>query len=284
MRWTPCSSVASIRCTTFPPASVWRRRWRRSSWSCRSPSRENETALHAGFVCPEPHFLESWGDAEPQVGLASIRQPTLRHIGSTRPLLESLATWSGNPETAYDRLRASWRRNVYPRRAADAPSTFDAFWNRALHDGFVRLRDPGMPAGLESFDVSAVTAPGQWDAAGTDEFVLDLHPSAGMLDGRHAHNPWLHELPDPIAKTVWDNFAALSPAAAENLGVSGGDVVRITTGAEGPSVELPALVQPGQHVKTVAIALGYGRRGTDRFAQVGPQWFEGRVPAGACRR
>ena len=166
--------------------------------------------------------------------------------------------------------------NVFPRRAADAASTFDAFWNQALHDGFVRLREPGMPAGLRPFEMSAVTAPGAWSAPGSDEFVLDLHPSAGMLDGRHAHNPWLHELPDPIAKTVWDNFAAFSPAAAESLGLTNGDVVRITTGAEGLSIELPALVQPGQHERTVAIALGYGRQGTDRFAQVGPQWLEGR--------
>ena len=238
---------------------------------------ENETTRHAGFVCPEPHFLESWGDAEPRAGLVSIRQPTVRRIGSTRPLLESLAAWSGSRTNAYDLLRASWLRNVFPRRTADAPSTFDAFWNRALHDGLVRLREPGPPAGLRDFDTSTVAAPGAWIAVGSDEFVLDLHPSAGMLDGRHAHNPWLHELPDPIAKTVWDNFAAFSPAAAERLGVSGGDVVRITAGAEDLSVELPVLVQPGQHERTVAIALGYGRQGTDRFSQVGPQWFEGRL-------
>jgi molybdopterin-containing oxidoreductase family iron-sulfur binding subunit len=237
---------------------------------------ENETTRQAGFVCPEPHFLESWGDAEPRAGLVSIRQPTLRRIGSTRPLLESLAAWSGKRAKAYDLLRASWRQNVFPRRAADAASTFDAFWNRALHDGFVRLSEPGMPDGLRRFEMSAVTAPAAWSTTGSDEFVLDLHPSAGMLDGRHAHNPWLHELPDPIAKTVWDNFAAFSPAAAASLGLTGGDVVRVTTGDEDLSVELPVLVQPGQHERCVAIALGYGRQGTDRFAEVGPQWLEGR--------
>ena len=237
---------------------------------------ENETSGHAGFICPEPHFLESWGDTEPHAGLASIRQPTLRRIGSTRPLLESIAAWSGNPTPAYDLLRASWQRRVFPRRVGDAPSTFESFWNQALHDGFVRLREPGMPAGLRQFDLSAVTPPGRWEAVGSDQLVLDLHPSAGMLDGRNAHNPWLYELPDPISKTVWDNFAALSSAAAESLGVSGGDVVRITTEDEGLSLELPALVQPGQHEQTVAVALGYGRQGTDRFAEVGPQWFEGR--------
>jgi len=102
-----------------------------------------------------------------------------------------------------------------------------------------------------------------------------LHSNIGMLDGRHGHNAWLHELPDPVTKVTWDNYASLSPAAAKKLGVVDGDIVRVA--AEGASaVELPAFVQPGQHDATVAIALGYGRAGTDRFGKIGPPWFEAR--------
>jgi len=88
-----------------------------------------------------------------------------------------------------------------------------------------------------------------------------------MLDGRHAHNAWLHELPDPITKVTWDNYASLSPAAARKLGVRDGDVVSVQ------GIELPAFVQPGQHDQVVAIALGYGRTGTDRFAKIAPKWL-----------
>ena len=49
-------------------------------------------------------------------------------------------------------------------------------------------------------------------------------------------------------------------------------------------IELPAFVQPGQHDAAVAIALGYGRAGTDRFASVGPPWFEARALTGPRRR
>ena len=106
-----------------------------------------------------------------------------------------------------------------------------------------------------------------------------LYPKIGMLDGRHGHNAWLHELPDPVTKVTWDNYASVSPAAAKRLGVADGDVVRVT--ADGaPPLELPAFVQPGQHDASVAIALGYGRAGTDRFAKVGPPWFEARPPVG----
>jgi hypothetical protein len=70
--------------------------------------------------------------------------------------------------------------------------------------------------------------------------VLGPSPLLGMLDGRHGHNAWLHELPDPVTKVTWDNYASFSPAAAKRLGVADGDVVRVTaTGA--PPLELPAL-------------------------------------------
>src|SRR5205814_5937326 len=112
-----------------------------------------------------------------------------------------------------------------------------------------------------------------------DSFALVLYPKVGMLDGRHGHNAWLHELPDPVTKVTWDNYACFSPAAARRLGIADGDVVRVA--ADGvPPLELPAFVQPGQHDAAVAIALGYGRAGTDRFAQVGPPWFEARRPTG----
>jgi molybdopterin-containing oxidoreductase family iron-sulfur binding subunit len=232
----------------------------------------HETSTRAHFVCPEPHFLSMWGDAETARGIASIRQPAVRPIGSSRAMLESLATWSVRPATAYDQLREFWRREVHPR--ADSNLGFDEFWNQAQHDGFVRLRPDSSPPG--SFDVSAVTAPPNRPVASPDELLLDLRPSATVLDGRHASNPWLQELPDPVAKTVWDNFAAFSDATAQRLAISTGDVVRIVGAAGGDPIELPALIQRGQQERSVSVALGYGRAGTERFANVGPQWWEAR--------
>jgi molybdopterin-containing oxidoreductase family iron-sulfur binding subunit len=128
-------------------------------------------------------------------------------------------------------------------------------------------------------DFQAVPSILRPDESAGDAFALVLYPKIGMLDGRHGHNAWLHELPDPVTKVTWDNYACLSPAAARRLSVVDGDVVRVT--ADGaPPLELPAFVQTGQHDGTVAIALGYGRSGTDRFATVGPPWFEARPPVG----
>ena len=129
------------------------------------------------------------------------------------------------------------------------------------------------------FDFSAVRPILRPEELAPNAFALVLYPKIGMLDGRHGHNAWLHELPDPVTKVTWDNYASFSPAAAKRLGVADGDVVRVTaTGI--PPLELPAFVQPGQHDASVAIALGYGRAGTDRFAKVGPPWFEARPRAG----
>jgi molybdopterin-containing oxidoreductase family iron-sulfur binding subunit len=108
-----------------------------------------------------------------------------------------------------------------------------------------------------------------------DNYTLELYPKVGMLDGRHAHNPWLQELPDPVTKVVWDNYACLSPRTAKHLGVGQNDVVLLEL-PDGAALELPVYVQPGQHDRVVAVALGYGRAGTDRFSAVAPKWLEGK--------
>ncbi|MFN8061318.1 MAG: TAT-variant-translocated molybdopterin oxidoreductase [Vicinamibacterales bacterium] len=242
----------------------------------------DETSSVAQFVCPASHYLESWSDAEPVAGVVCVTQPAIRPLGATRPIVESLAVWSGTPAPAYDLVRAHWSRSLHPRALVDQP--FDAFWDEAVMNGLVDLRSDGR-------DQTAFK-PGPWPlpaapaiSAAGDRFGLVLYPTVAMLDGRAAHNPWLHELPDPITKVTWDNYASFAPAAAASLGVADGDIVRLEVeaggsaggsgaGPGGDALELPAHVQPGQHDRVVAVALGYGRLGTDRFANVGPRWLE----------
>ncbi len=238
-------------------------------------SETDETAELAHFVCPEGHALETWGDAEPVAGVVSIAQPTVKPLGQTRSLLESLAQWSGQPQTSYDLVREHWEKVIHPRTSGQQP--FAAFWNQALKDGFVEA--PPQAASVEPFDVAAVSLVTTAPPAPADRFTLALYPKVGMLDGRHAQNPWLQELPDPVSKVTWDNYACLSPSAAAGLKVGEGDVVRIAVESS-ETLELPVVVQPGQHDNVVAVALGYGRKGTERFAKIGPQWLEGRPSVG----
>lgn len=237
----------------------------------------DETADACAYVCPDHHPLESWGDAEPVAGIVSVIQPVINPLGGTRSAIESLARWAGVPEApAYDLVRAHWEAAVYPRAGGDEP--FQAFWDRAVHDG-VAIVSPG-PRAVPAFAAEAAGTLAPFAPAAPREahqLALVLYPKVGMLDGRHAANPWLHELPDPITKVTWDNCACVSTATAARLGLSEGDVVRLEAAAGGAgthAVELPVYVQPGQHDDVVAVALGYGRRGTNRFAGIGPQWLD----------
>lgn len=242
----------------------------------RLSQQDDETAALASCVCPESHWLESWSDAEPVTGTLSLCQPTIPLLGASRSLLECLLAWTqpdtssgfDGPVAAYQAVRDHWQEHVFPRRTEqDLDAT--TFWEHALRTGAVALQPaPASDDTVELRPVALTTLP----TASTDAWSLILYPKIGLFEGRAAHNPWLQELPDPVTKATWDNYACLSPNGAAQLGVGQDDVVRIT--ADGVSIELPVLIQRGQDDRTVAVALGYGRRGTDRFAQVGPQWIE----------
>jgi molybdopterin-containing oxidoreductase family iron-sulfur binding subunit len=232
-------------------------------------SGQDETAAMADIVLPASHSLEAWDDAEPERDRFTLTQPTVPPLHGGRTLRHTLLAWCGDERDDAALLRDFWKTRLHERLASSEP--FDAFFDRALHDGYVEREETGGPE--PGFRADAVIAPAPGQAEGGLELVL--YPKVGLLDGRHAHNPWLQELPDPISKVVWDNYACLSAARAEALGVEQGDIVRLSAGDGGPELELPVIVQPGQHDDVVAVALGYGRRGTDRFAGVGPRWLEG---------
>jgi len=236
----------------------------------------DETASKAHYVCPEPHYLETWNDAEAVDGVVSLFQPVLEPIGEPRSLLETLAIWKGAPKSAYEQLRESWQARIYPRSLIT--TSFQDFWDHALQDGSVRVRN--QPRTLQPFNQGAVVPVRQAEAVPEGEFTLVLYAKVGMLNGSHAYNPWLQELPDPISKVTWDNYACLSPAAATRLGLSQGDVVRLQNPGNA-SLEIPVIIQPGQHNQVIAVALGYGSQLSERFAKIGPPWLEARPTLGA---
>jgi molybdopterin-containing oxidoreductase family iron-sulfur binding subunit len=244
------------------------------------PERMDETASLARFICPVPHYLESWSDAEPVNGIVSLTQPVIEPFGNTRPLMESLGAWmspgqGSQPQSARDLLRTTWEAEVFPRHRNG--SSFQAFWDKTLHDGVARVAP--RPVRVRDFDHAAVQLVPRASSPVDQTFTAVLYSKVGMPDSSHAFNPWLHELPDPISKVTWDNYACLSPAAAARSGVQDGDVIRLE-GDGSAGLELPAFVQPGQHDQVVAVALGYGSQLSSRFADIGPPWLEARPTVG----
>jgi MoCo/4Fe-4S cofactor protein with predicted Tat translocation signal len=236
--------------------------------------RLDETSSLARFLCPDHHPLESWGDSEPIRGVISLFQPAIHPLGNTRATMESLAAWSGQLRPAYDALREFWKERVFPRQ--DHEIDFQAFWDRSVEAGFAEVRPE--PAHAGAFHFAALPSAPMKSSEAPGDFDVVLYPKVGMFEGRHAGNPWLQELPDPVSKVAWDNYACVSPATALRLGLSEGDVVRLEAGAGNENrvvLELPISLQPGQHDLVIAVALGYGSMSTQRFASAGPKWLFG---------
>ncbi|GAB3872571.1 TAT-variant-translocated molybdopterin oxidoreductase [Hymenobacter segetis] len=209
--------------------------------------RLDETGSLCQYAAPDNHWLESWNDFEPKAGYLSLSQPVITPLFTTRQAQESLLHWAGNNTTYYRFLRANWR-GITPT---------DAAWDKVVHDGVAM--GTALPAAPAMTAMSAAAAASQLSGAAKPNGVeLALYEKVGLsADGCGANNPFLQELPDPISKATWGNYVAVPRAMAVANKWEQGDVVKVT--ANGHSIELPVLIQPGQTNGTVSIALGYGR-------------------------
>ena len=233
--------------------------------------RQDETSTHVHALCPDHHFLEAWGDAEPVESHFSLAQPLIAPLFETRAAQESLLKWSGAEKpNYYSYLREYWNQNIFPRQTA--VSRPDVFWEKSLEGGVVDLDSQstaGQPAYQGGWQEAFRTIAGRNEpsAAAREQGRYELHfyESVALRDGRHANNAWLEELPDPISKVTWGNYAAVAPALARNLGLTNGDVVEIST--DRGKLELPVFEQPGQQAHTISIAIGYGRKRVGKVGQ-----------------
>jgi len=99
---------------------------------------------------------------------------------------------------------------------------------------------------------------------GKDELVL--YQNVAMASGKQSGNPWLLELPDPVTKATWGNYALISLAKAKELNIDLDtdyeyypDKPVIEISFNNKRVQLPILVIPGMNANTIAVPVGYGR-------------------------
>ena len=233
----------------------------------------DETTELCNYILPAHHWLESWGDTEPKTGYYSLMQPTINPLFKTRAFQTSLIKWSsaaGSMINDYETyFKTYWTSKL---GSAD-------LYEKALQDGVVEPAVMTVTAG--TFDAGKLSDAASAVAAiktGINEVVLYQKVSIGT--GSQANNPWLQELPDPISKVTWDNYAMMSPAMAKSLlgldvmNQEGGKqsnyevhpekpTVKITA-ENGAVVELPVIVIPGMNKDTIAIAVGYGRESANK--------------------
>ena len=225
--------------------------------------RLDETTALCQYSVPTHHFLESWGDAEPKSGLVSFMQPTISPLFKTRPWQTSLLKWSGN-DTTYE----AYFRNYWDAKLGGS----DAF-EKALQDGVVET-PAAVSAGSYSGAAVAAAASAITSAPKVNGAEVVLYQKVSIGGGAGASNPWLQELPDPISKACWGNYALISMTMARTLLkldlINGSEksknnyeyypekpVIKIAIGEK--FVELPVLVIPGMNENTIAVAVGYGR-------------------------
>lgn len=261
----------------------------------------DETTELCQYAIPTHHYLESWGDAEPRSGYISFIQPTIFPLFKTRPFQTSLLKWSGNNTDYETYFRTYWTGRLGSEAALDK-----ALQEGVLGAGRTTLaaaplnlagtiqqntgaeapgldttgtRPTGVPArATQTTPVAtaptgtpggnlgaAITALSATPTAGKDEILL--FQQVNILSGKQAGNPWLLELPDPITRTTYENYAMISVAKAKALGIDYESVdyeyyqekPTIELTANGRKVTLPAMVVPGMNADTIAVAVGYGR-------------------------
>ncbi|HEY8401869.1 MAG TPA: 4Fe-4S dicluster domain-containing protein, partial [Cytophagaceae bacterium] len=223
--------------------------------------RANETALACTYVCPDHHYLEAWNDAEPKKGFYSLGQPTITPLFKTRAGQESLLVWAGKPADYYEYVKKFWKSNILNGQKS---------WEQALQDGVFEVAAASATTDTSNdanfTDVPAYSGASSIGSPLANKYKvankgieLKIYEKVGLGYGTHSNNPWLQELPDPVTKVTWDNYASLPVSLANELGVKMGDMVTVTYNGKTLPKALPVLIQPGQAGETVAIALGYGR-------------------------
>src|SRR5574338_248647 len=219
--------------------------------------RENETTHLSNFVLPINHNFESWGDAKTRTGVYSLQQPVIAPLHETRQSEAVLLTWiSGKPETYTDKLyhdylMKNWETSIYPN--LNSKLDFKRFLLGALHDGVVLTN--------ENVTIPSLSPAASVLLSGTltnvNGFTVVIKENYTLSDGRFSHNGWLQELPHPVSKITWDNYAAVSEKTCKDLGVQNNDVVEIEI--NGRKISLPVFMQAGSADNVITIESGYGR-------------------------
>jgi MoCo/4Fe-4S cofactor protein with predicted Tat translocation signal len=205
----------------------------------------DETTELCKYVIPSHHWLECWGDAEPQTGYFSVIQPLIHPLFKTRQFETSLLKLTGNANEYEAYFRNYWITKL------GSLENFEKFLqdgviensNLKTQSSFVNVSDlTPATAGVTSTEeadsvsqksnaniipvaiMSGATFSGNIaDAAskianikGADiEMVLYQKVSIGT--GNRANNAWLQEVSDPISKATWDNYAMISPQMGKSL-------------------------------------------------------------------
>ena len=224
----------------------------------------DETSHKVTLHVPRAHAFESWGDLRSSDGAVAIQQPLIAPLHGGRSDAEVLAQLAGITYwRGYPLVRATMRE-LLPAEG------FEQQWKGALYLGLARdlAAQPLSEVTPDSQAVASAmrTVAEPASALSTSNLEVNFAPDMALYDGRHANNPWMLEVPDPLSCISWDNAAYVSPTTAKALGIQNQDLVTLK-GPGGESVEIVTWVLPGQADNTVTVHLGWGREHVGRYGK-----------------
>ena len=224
----------------------------------------DETSRLCHWHLPQSHELEAWGDARSFDGTASICQPLIEPLYSSKSAVELMAILLGSGQSGLEEVKKTW--------ATHEGGASKKAWRRSLHDGLI----PGTVSPIRnvraSTDVEASESTQTDEAASVlvdagssiwEGLEVVIRPDPSVYDGRFANNGWMQEAPHPVTRTAWANVVELSPTDAEKMSLNNEDLVDIAV--DGRSTKGPVWITPGQARGSVTLTLGYGRTSAGRI-------------------
>lgn len=220
----------------------------------------NETTRNSKYVLPLSHSLESWGLYHTRNGHINLQQPVINPLFDTMEKEVVLFNFINGKilgqDTYQKYVKEYIKSNVYSELNPAAP--FETFWLTSLHDGVISLNSDSYQ--LAKINQSSINN----GVLNTSGITLVLNKNYNFGSGKHSNNGWLQELPHPVSKVTWDNYAAISPATAKKLNVTNNDLIKITVDSK--ETEIAAFIQPGMAEDTIVAEMGYGRSNSGAVA------------------
>lgn len=189
---------------------------------------------------PTTHYLESWGDAAFFDGTYAIQQPIIKPLNkdsiSTGDLLLRLFA---NQDNYYDHVRKN--------RSEFANDEFN--WENILRKGYICEK---VERTDHKFNES-IRLPGRSTTKSKMKLICVL--SENLNTGEFYENHWLRELPDPVYKTTWENYAYINTNTANNHDLKNGDVIKIYNPIG--SIHLPVVISDKIAENCIITKLGF---------------------------
>ncbi len=217
---------------------------------------ENETTAISNLVVPISHSFESWNDFAYAGFGYSFQQPVIEPLWKTYQLEDfilGILNKSLKQHQYLQFIKENWQTNPNLPKITNG-SSFDLYWQSLIHDGFVGTTNSSPIDKKFRFDELYVVENPYHRA----DWLVSLKKSYFIGDGRYINNGWLLELPHPITKVTWDNYAAISETSAKSLRIKTGNIIQISRNQK--TVEIPVFVVPGLPNNFIAIEIGFGQK------------------------